>query len=499
MSILIKQGIIYDGSGSLPYRGDILIHGSRVACIRSTIHTKAHLTIDASHSFVTPGFIDVASTFDRNFSFFSASSQIEYIHQGITSVIGGTCDVSLIPFRSDLLPYFREWGYLPPIQLTWERYFDFFRYLTRERKLLLNFGSMIGYSSVRRFVMKDVLRDPTDLEMKALQKMIARALADGVFGVSFGLSSSVEPVASRKEVEQLAHLLSRYKRTLAVHLRSYEEEVFLSIQGLFHDIQEAGASVHVYHLQPTLHHEEFYKNLLSFFSQNPAEYDFHYDCTFALSRMYPMSYLLPEEYMGVCYNPEIIHLLTHAHVKKRLLQHFKTLPLSRITIHRLDPIFHFFEGKDIAYIARTYHVLPQDMLYRIMLLTKCMGTIVLSDVHRELLQEYSLSPFSMISSNQASTHPIEGVTRSSHIHFLRWACQAEKCPPEKAISKLTSFPAKKFRIKERGFIREGYFADLVILKDYIPQDVLVNGVPVLKKGVPSVDILPGTPLRPASD
>ncbi|MEK7089852.1 MAG: D-aminoacylase, partial [Patescibacteria group bacterium] len=169
MSTLIKNGLVYDGSGTAPIKRDILIHGKYIAKIGTLSREHADLVIDVGGASVMPGFIDVTSHSDHYMSLFYEPYQEDFIRQGITTIIGGNCGVSLAPLLTGSLESVREWGSEHGTNVSWYSIKEFLQMLSK-RKLGINFGTLVGHTSIRRALTQNKFRDLTEEELEMFKK-----------------------------------------------------------------------------------------------------------------------------------------------------------------------------------------------------------------------------------------------------------------------------------------------------------------------------------------
>ncbi|MEK7086683.1 MAG: aminoacylase, partial [Patescibacteria group bacterium] len=182
-TILIKNGLIYDGSGCEPLKADILVRGERIASIGNFGKRRADKTIDAQGAIVAPGFIDINSECDHSFGIFLEPYQENHIKQGVTTVIGGNRGISLAPVSRAALDFMRNWLGSFPVNVNWHSVKDFLRVL-QKRGLGVNFGTVVGSATIRQSVVGDRNRDLTDNEIELCKNILSRSLDDGAFGFS---------------------------------------------------------------------------------------------------------------------------------------------------------------------------------------------------------------------------------------------------------------------------------------------------------------------------
>ncbi len=174
MATIIKNGLVYDGSGDAPTKTDIIIQEDHIARMGSFPNAKAENVIDATGAIVTPGFIDVNTYADQYGTLFNDSHQAPFIEEGITTIVGGNCGESLAPFTRHTLDFSAHWRGAETNK-DWNSTGRFLRSL-KKRKLGVNFGTLVGYTTIRRAVLGDARRDLTNAEFKTSLRMAEQAL-----------------------------------------------------------------------------------------------------------------------------------------------------------------------------------------------------------------------------------------------------------------------------------------------------------------------------------
>ncbi|PIY95640.1 aminoacylase, partial [Candidatus Jorgensenbacteria bacterium CG_4_10_14_0_8_um_filter_39_13] len=175
MALLIKQGLIYDGTDAPPVKQDIFIRGQQIVRLGSFSSKDAETVIDARGAVVTPGFIDLTNAADHYFSIFTDPFQEDLIKQGVTTIIGGNDGFSLAPFFSDSLNYLRRRkSVFQKINVHWQTVKEFLKVLEK-RGLGVNFGTLVGYSTLRHFLGGEEFRDLTENELAFLKKIIIQS------------------------------------------------------------------------------------------------------------------------------------------------------------------------------------------------------------------------------------------------------------------------------------------------------------------------------------
>ncbi|MFA6407765.1 MAG: amidohydrolase family protein [Candidatus Paceibacterota bacterium] len=481
MTTLIKNAVIYDGSGAPPVKKDILIRDGYIVKIDTISRGHADETIDAAGAMVTPGFIDVTTHSDHHMSLLYEPYQEDFVRQGITTIIGGNCGVSLAPLIDGSLVSLREWGSEFKENIGWHSIREFLALLSK-KGVGLNFGTLVGHTTIRRALTRNKFRDLTESEVDAFKKILSMSLKEGAFGFSTGLEHTHTRRTPFNELKELLTIVAKHRGVYATHLRDSKENLIDAVKETLSLSEETGCNVEISHLQPLKAFSALYREAAELIEHESSKQHIHFDIHPFETAPFLIYELLPE-----WFHEEYLETMReHLHLKvlqERLFDHFKKLPArDYIITHVPDPSLKFLEGVSIREFAIRSEKRFEESLLALMDMTALRATVSAKVVDEELLQLFLTHPNSIISSNTASFGKKEFKTTqstSTFPAFLSLVMEKKILSVEKAIQKITSLPAQKYSIEKRGLIKEGYYADLVILSKDRPRDVFINGICVL--------------------
>ncbi|MFA6365412.1 MAG: amidohydrolase family protein [Candidatus Paceibacterota bacterium] len=485
MTTLIKNALVYDGSGTPPVKKDILVRDSFIVKIDSISRGHADEVVDAAGAMVTPGFIDVTTHSDHHMSLFYEPYQEDFVRQGITTIIGGNCGVSLAPLLNGSLISLREWGSEFRENIGWHSVHEFLTLLTK-KGVGINFGTLVGHTTIRRALTKNKFRDLTESEISAFKKILSVSLKEGAFGLSTGLEHTHAKKTPFNELKELLTILAKHGGVYATHLRDSKENLIDAVRETLSLSAETGCNVEISHLQPLKAYTALYREAAELIEHESSKQHIHFDVHPFETAPFLIYELLPE-----WFHEEYLETMReHLHLKvlqERLFEHFKKLPArDYIITHVPDSSLKFLEGISIREFALRNEKKFEEALLALMDMTALRATVSAKVVDEELLLLFLAHPNSIISSNAASFGKKEFKTTqstSTFPSFLSLVSEKKIMSIEKAIQKISSLPAQKYSIEKRGLIKEGYYADLVILSKDKPRDVFINGVRVLRDEV----------------
>ncbi len=467
MTVLIKNALIFDGSGKPPFKSDIFINHERINRLGNFPHQSADKVIDARGAMTTPGFIDINADADHYLTLFSDPGQSEFLKQGITTIIGGNAGSSLAPLVDGSLISIRKWAGSLPVNVNWRSVFEFLKIMKR-RKLGVNFGTLIGHSTIRRAIVGEDLRDLTEKEIKVFKYVLEEGLKEGAFGLSTGLSYVHSHNVSKWEIEELVKTTAKFKGVYATQLRNYSEGLAWAFNETLNLARKTGANIEIGRFQPLKGFEKDYLEIASLIEKEKMRAHIHFDIFLAEANLMDIYMFLPEWARSGSLEVMLSNIKTPS-IRERILIFFDQIKFEDLAIAKVPPFLKFIEGKSLTQFGEAQNLAPAEALLKLMELTQLKAELWYKNIDFQTLSQLSISENAIIASGGA-------------VKFLNLVQEKNLMPLEKAVVKATSLPARKFNIRERGLIAEGHFADIVIMRDGQPSEVLVNGSVVLENG-----------------
>jgi len=472
---LIKNGLVYDGSGKQPEKKDILIKGEWIVGIGSFSKKDAQTVLDASGMDVYPGFIDINTTSDHYLTLFTEPFQEDFVRQGVTTIIGGNCGASLAPILNGSLNSIRRWGSPAHINLNWRSVAEFLKIL-KKRGLGVNFGTLVGHSTIRRALIGEDLRDLTQRELNAFKRILEKAFREGAFGFSTGLSFVHSKRTPYYEIKELAEIAGKWKRVYATHIRD-NENALASLEETLSIGREAEVNLEISHFLPIKNHDEDYLKALELIEKESAQSHINFDVyPFEFSSV-PAYSFLPKWAQDGDLEIMAAHVL-NPHLRQRLLAHFRQFSGQEIIIlHTNDSTLKFLEGITLKDFAERREISFGQGFLKFMQLVKLKATLLYRNVDGKILNQFLASSPSIIASNSPGLK-----NYSVFPKFLKLAAEGNLMPLSKALQKITSLPAQKYNIRKRGLIKDGYYADIAVSREGRIYHTIINGVSALREG-----------------
>ena len=516
--ILIKNGTIADGSGSPTYIGSVGINADTIAAV-GKLKATGTIEIDATGLVVAPGFINVLSWATE--SLIEDGMSLSDIMQGVTLEVFGE-GWSMGPLNRDLKKKLQ----LPTAQgdikydIDWNSLDEYLQSLTK-RGISPNVASFIGATTVRINHIGYEDRAPTDQELISMQNMVKEAMEDGALGVGSSLIYAPAFYSTTEELIALCKIASDYDGLYISHMRSEGNRLLQSVDELIRIADEADIRAEIYHLKMggKENWNKYDEVVRKIDSARTAGLKITTNMYTYVAGATGLDASMPPWVQEGGYE-KWAERLKKPKIRKRVLKEMKTqtdkwenLMAAAGNSDNLllvgfenDSLRHY-TGKTLTEIAKIHGKSPEETAIDMVIADGSrVGTVYFLMSEENLKKQIAL-PYMSFGSDAASQAP-EGVFLNSNAHpraygnFSRllgkYVRDEQIISIEEAVRKLTSLPASNLKIKKRGSLIKGYFADLAIFNPETIQDhatftdphqlssgmihVLVNGKQVLENG-----------------
>ena len=244
--ILIRGGLVIDGSGRPGEVGDVAVRDGRIAAVGRSLPTGAARVIEAEGLAVTPGFIDIKTHSD--FTLPINPKAESKVRQGVTTEIIGHCGFSVAPILPGKLELIRDYlsasaPWLPFREMLFPEYLDTFP------ATAVNAGMLVGHHTLRLNVMGMAARTPNGSELAQMTALLEEGLRPGALGLSTGLFTPPSSYADRAEIVALCAVLKRHNAAYFTHIRDESNEVIESVEEAIDIARTCGVHVEIVHLK----------------------------------------------------------------------------------------------------------------------------------------------------------------------------------------------------------------------------------------------------------
>lgn len=442
LDLLIRNARIVDGTGAPSFTGSVGVRGDRIVVIEpGNVEAEATSTLDAEGRVLCPGFIDVHSHDD--FAVVFEPEMAFKVLQGVTSEIVGNCGIGAAPFEvargfsNALYPERR----LPP----WSGFGGYLDYLD-ENPPSLNVGTLAGHGVIRQAALENPRGAPSSGELASMQGGLRRALEEGAVGYSTGLIYEPGQWATTEELIALAREMSRTGGLYATHMRDESAQLLDSVAEAIRIGSEGGVPVQISHHKASgrtcwgLIHDSLH--LID---------DARARGENVTADQYP--YTAASTILSA-----VLGGLTGESDEAKRMEPCDVV----IASNPDDPAL---EGQSIADIARQWEIAPAEAARRIVERGRLRVWVVLHTMCEDDVQTVLRHPTTMIGSDGIQTpagKPHPRLYGTFPRVLGRYARDLAILSLEEAVRRMTSFPAEKFRLHDRGAIRVGAHADLVL-------------------------------------
>ena len=527
--IVITDGRIIDGTGSPWYSADLAIRQGHIAAIGNLAAQPRRRTIDAHGLVVAPGFIDMLG--QSELTILVDPRLPSKIYQGITTEVTGEGN-SAAPLNPAIIAADHA-GYAHlHITPDWSSFREYFARIEKQG-MGINLASYIGATSVRRMVLGDADVQPTPAQLAQMQSLVEQAMQDGAVGLSTALQYAPAPYAKTEELIALARTASRYGGIYATHMRSEGPTETQAIDEAIRIGREAHIPVEIWHLKCA--GKANWGKMPQVIAQINAARDSGVDITadtYAYTAWFNTfsAFIPPWAHDGG--DAKLIERLkdpaTRARIRAELLNpdskwdnEWQEIPGPEAILIAVvqNPELVPLEGKRLSDVAAIWKEDPIDALCDLLIKDKAFTEVAVFGMSQPDVTLALQQPWAALDNDSQGTSP-EGLLGQEHPHpraygtfsrvLRKYVREDHSLTLEDAIRKFTALPAQRMRFTDRGVLKQGMAADIVIFDPATIRDVatfeqpnqlsqgmeyvLVNGVPVIAEGK-MTGALPGKVLR----
>ncbi len=462
----IIGGSVFDGLGNEPICANVYIKDGKIAEI-SGENKEAKKEIRANGLCVAPGFIDIHSHSDQ-VPFRNRNAECQ-VRQGVTTEIVGNCGEALFPSLSEhqsetedyCKHHFGAKGY--------DSVSDYAK-AVNEVKYVNNIGGLVGHSNLRIAVMGYVNRDPDEKEMQALCDLLERELQRGAFGMSIGLIYPPSAFSKKEELIALAKVLAKYNAILSVHMRSEGPRIFEAVDEVLEIAEKSGVHLEISHLKlmgkaqwgkaPELVEkiENARKNGINVTCD---QYPFTATCT-------GLSVLVPHwaHEGGAKMLCERV-AAREGDIEEGIAKEMENRGGPDCVMALICKGYPEYEGKFISEIAKKLGLSPVDTVCKLILDTQGDACCNYFSINEEDVKYIMQKDYVSVGSDgvardytcRETPHPRSFAAFSQYFQTVR---ENKIMPLSRMIRKATSLTAQTLGLNDRGVLKEGYCADIVV-------------------------------------
>jgi len=529
--LVITNGHIIDGTGSPWYSGDVGIRGGKIAAIGNLSDTQSTRTIDVHGMVVAPGFIDMLG--QSELTILVDPRLPSKIYQGVTTEITGEGS-SIAPLNDSIIQFDRRGFAQYHITPDWRTFQQYFARLEKQG-MGINLASFVGATQVRRMVLGDDDKQPTPAQLGQMRELVRQAMREGAVGVSTSLEYAPAPYAKTEELIALASEASKFGGIYATHMRDESNAILPAIDEALRIGREGHLPVEIWHLKVAgkANWGRMPEVVAKINAARAGGMDVSGD-TYAYTAWFnSLSAFIPawaHDGGDVMLIERLKDPAMRARIRKDMMtpsnewdnewqeingpqdiligvvQNLKLLPL---------------QGKRLAEVAKMQNKDPIDALFDLLIDDNAATGVAVFGMSEPDIVLALQQPWVAFDNDSSGTSP-EGILGQEHPHpraygtfpriLRKYVREEKRLTLEDAIRKCSALPAQRMRLTDRGVLKAGMWADVVVFDPATVRDlatfenpnqlsegmeyVLVNGVAVIDQGK-QTGVLPGKVLRGA--
>jgi dihydroorotase/N-acyl-D-amino-acid deacylase len=528
---VIADGRIVDGTGAPWCRGDVGIIGDRIGAMGDLRTARTRARIDANGLVVAPGFIDMLG--QSEFNLLVDNRAASKVTQGVTTEITGEGS-SIAPINQRMILESRERFEHFHLSADWHSLAEYFKRLEQSVHPAVNLGTFVGAGGLRNYVIGKEGRPANTDELAAMKRLTAEAMEQGALGLSSSLQYVPDRFASTEELIELARVAAKYGGIYITHQRSEGGDIFTSLDEVFTIAERAKIPAEIFHIKCA--YKSNWGKMPEVLRRIEAARERGLDIT---ANQYP--YTRASNGLDACLPlwvreggvQKMIGRLQDKTQRQRIKEEMESSSVTGwenqwygsgggdgiLLSSVLNPELRHFEGLTFTQIGQELRIDPRDAVMDLVIRDKGESSVITSIMNEEDVRIALKSPLVSVGTDSAAQAE-DGALSESKSHPRGWASfprilakyvrTEHLLTLEEAIRKMTSRPAIRVGLQDRGILRPGMAADITIFDAAQIQDlstfevptryssgiryVFVNGRPVLANGTLTTE-RPGRVLR----
>ena len=475
--ILIRGGLLLDGSGAAGTQGDVAIRDGRIGAIGAGLAGDAAKVIDAEGLAVAPGFIDIKTHSD--FTLPINPKAESKVRQGVTTEIVGHCGFSVAPVLPGKVELIRDYlnasaPWLPFRETTFAAYLDGFP------ATAVNAGMLVGHNTLRLMAMGMANRPPTADELAAMIALLEEALDAGALGLSSGLFTAPGSYAQPDEMIALCRVVKRHNGGYFTHLRDESNKVMEALDEAIEIAEQCGVHVEIVHFKcsGTDNWGKARRALETITAAKARGLDVDCDSYPYAAGSNPLKNLMPQwvQAGGVDAMLERLKLAQtrtriRADIARDGLNNWGRIPSWDCVQISISPHLPQHAGRTIAALADERGQDPIDTVADYLIGDKGATRVLVTSISEDDIRDIVASPLALVGSDGNCVAHYGTVSQGlPHPRFYgtfpriisRYVGEQSALPLELAVHKMTGATARALKLKDRGLLREGYRADVTL-------------------------------------
>ncbi len=474
--LIIKDGLVYDGSGGEPFEADVAVVQDSIVAIGKIRSDRGREVLSAKNLAVSPGFIDAHDHSDIGLIVNPKAESVT--HQGITTLVSGNCGDSPFPVAEQTYEEEREriksvYG----VDLNWKDMAGFFSRL-EAGGISLNYATLVGHGSIRGAAMGFEDRPPTPQELARMIGLVEEHIRSGAFGLSTGLEYTPGSFARPDEIVELCRAAARLGGLYATHMRDEGDGLLESLEESISAARLSGTRLQISHFKAAYPRNwaKLGDALVRIERAQSEGIDIYCDRYPYIAAATSLSFYFPmwakegttQDFINRIKDPTLdARLRAHVAEQEKKIGSWDRILLSSVNSEKNRHL----QGKNILEAAAEFGVEPFDFMRDLLVEERAQVGMIAFIMNEDNLKKVLAHPLVGIGcdGSVAAPYGILGLGKPHPRNYGtfprvlgKYVREEKILPAEEMIKKMTSIPAARFGFGRRGFIQEGYFADIVI-------------------------------------
>ena len=467
--VILRNGMVYDGGGGEPFKADIAIDGDRIVGLGDLAGKRGRREIDAGGLAVAPGFINVLSW--SNLSLMQDGRSMSDIYQGVTLEVMGEGH-SMGPWNDAMKAERQADQGDIKYDITWTTLGEYLQHL-EDRGISTNVASFVGASTVRLHTMGYEDREATAEELMRMQELVRQAMLEGAMGLSSALVYVPGSFAPTAELVELARTAAAYDGLYTSHMRNEGKTIYEALDEFLHIVRASGIRGEIYHLKTS--GKENWDKLDEVIRRIEAARAEGLPVTADMYTYHAGSTGLTIELPGWAKeggHDVMVERLKDPALREKIKQDMDMIPPEDLMLTGFqNEAMRHYTGRTLAEVAAERGTSPEDTAFDLIIEDDSRVGTVRFTMSEENVRKKIALPWMSFCSDSSSQTPEPPFTNSQphprgYGAFARllgkYVRDEGVITLQEAIHRLTQFPAANLRLKDRGALAEGFYADVVV-------------------------------------
>ena len=491
--ILIKNATIFDGTGSRSFRSNVVVKNGKILKIGEQVDEQLCTHVfNADKRYLCPGFIDINNLSDHYLTLLSNPGCANLIKQGITSIIIGHSGSSLAPLIKNQMLSFEPWVDISGLNVNWRSFKTFFEFL-ESKKLGVNVGSLVGWNVIRSGLIGENFKNLSNYELKQLLILVKQSMKEGALGVSFGFGYPTGRAISKREVISVHKEIKKFNPLFSFNLRDEDGAFVVAVKEILDISKDDKINTLITGLKVQNDENGLFDEGLKLIENHNINYGDN-----IYFSLYPYDYtcqslfnLLPD-WLTIGGSEGIKKNIYDKDILKKLIKELKDKKsfFKKLILIDIDNKYKVLKGMSFEKIAKNMNLTIEEAIVKILQMTQKKVIVLNQNLLLSNIDKGIKNSHGIVASDGFSIDGNIFVDQRSTNSMIKFLSSYQKVMTfENLIYKITGLPKERLGLKNKGYIKIGMDADLVLINPQNLSDQSSIQKPMIDpKGVETVII-----------